>query len=229
MYNLPENHINGRVFVRLSNSSALSADEYFSVIDKLRDLFNQEDFKNSTPGFYINYIKGTENAPNGGLRLSYYTTNASQTIKIIEDFISNHPDLEIFEREHADDSLPIDQYDGGSDESELRFRNFLNSNTHIVLDILDNFSVVNLRNFVNISRMILVPQRINPRRILEPIFKRHSGYFKELKEENKSDLYWEDLISIHRESDPGIHFLVNIIIGQETGYDFDTFDSDNFT
>jgi hypothetical protein len=56
LYNLPENHLGGRVFFGFSDRPIIDPDAYFELVPTVKPLLAREDFAASTPGFYINYI-----------------------------------------------------------------------------------------------------------------------------------------------------------------------------
>ena len=53
---LNTNSLFGQKFFRFSDLQPLNTERYFSCLNLMKPLFKREDFKNSTPGFYINYI-----------------------------------------------------------------------------------------------------------------------------------------------------------------------------
>ena len=229
MYNLPKNHINGGVFFGAPNPEFLSPDRYFVCMKLLKNLFESQEFKDYTPGFYINYIRDND-IPNGSLRLNYYTTDASKTIETIENFSKDKlKNFILFKREHADQNKPKEEYNDGDNGEELRFRNFLNVNTRIVMDLVDNFDTVLLQALVFCYRHYWLPTKVRPNVIFEPVFAKHSKYFNELKNTSLDQNYWKDLVYLHRDKNPGLHFLVNMMTFPDPAYDQRFFAEDWFT
>lgn len=218
MINLPEKHLLGVEFFRFSDLKPLSADGYFKCISLLRPLLRSSSFRVSTPGFYINRITNLEDDKGDSLRLTYYTTNVSGTLKSMDDFVKNSSNgILIFSTKSSsrpDLNKEMDSVGG----DELRFRNFLNRNTQICLDVLENFGEHSLQELVTTYRHIYLPQRFPPETIFGPAFDKHSNYFQELKKVSLDHQYWIDLVSLHRGSDFGLHFMVNMIAVPETDY-----------
>src|SRR3989344_4357480 len=101
VYNLPKKHLNGRVFFSIPDLQLLTPEKYLDCIKLLKPLFKVSDFRDITPGFYINYIKDAD-VPNGGLRLNYYTANATETIKAIDNYANeNSEKIVLFKLENA--------------------------------------------------------------------------------------------------------------------------------
>jgi hypothetical protein len=210
LYSLPENHLNGRLFLKLRNRWDVTPDEYFKLMNSVRPLFARDDFKAFTPGFYINYIRDN-NTPTGALRLNYFTTDASHTIDATENFVGTSNDLAILKSEHADRKKPIAEYSEGSDPAELNFRNFLDANTRICLDMLKNFGEHSFVQFVAAYKFVWFPQRYQPKQVFEAAFITHSDSFKELSKNGLDSGFWNDLVRFHRENDFGLHFMVNLV------------------
>ena len=219
MYNLPKKHINGRVFFAVPGSQLLTPEKYFGYIDMVRALIESINFQKSTLGFYINYIRD-ENTPNAALRFNYYTTDAKTTIESIENFASSNLDkISIFKREPADISRPKEEYNDGENEDELRFRNFLNVNTHIALDVLKDFGAMPFQVSVHCYRHYWLGAKVMPETIFGPIFEKHSNYFRELIKLSLDKNYWRDLVFLHRDKNYGLHFLVNMMTFPDPPYD----------
>jgi hypothetical protein len=210
LYNLPENHLGGRVFFGLVDQPIIDPDAYFRLVPTVKPLFSRDDFAAATPGFYINYIRDPD-VPNGALRLNYFTVDASQTIDSIDSFVQQAGVLAVVRTEHADRTTPLDQYDEGRDKLELNFRNFLDANTRICLDMLENFGPHSFESLVAAYRFILLPQRIRPEDALEEYFAEHSETFNQLRDSGLGSIFWNDLVHVHRGRDVGLHFLVNMV------------------
>ncbi|HLW48267.1 MAG TPA: hypothetical protein VKW09_10925 [bacterium] len=171
----------------------------------------------STPGFYINYIRDPD-VPSSALRLNYFTVDAARTIDGIESFVRQSDALTIVRTEHADRTRPLDEYDEGRDKLELNFRNFLDANTRICLDMLENFGAHSFQSLVAAYRFILLPQRVRPEEVLEEFFLQHSEAFNQLNERGLAGIFWNDLVHVHRGRDVGLHFLVNMVTLPDAAY-----------
>src|SRR5947208_1692634 len=93
----------------------------------------------------------------------------------------------------------------------MRFRNFLNRNRQICLEVLESFGEHGLQELVTRYRYIELPQRIPPEFIFGAVFDAHSESFRELKAASLVGRYWRDLVHLHRGNDFGLHFMVNML------------------
>lgn len=215
---LPSQYLGGREFFRLVDSRSLDTRGYFLCLKYLRSLFQNAKFKDLTPGFYINFITIPDDNGNG-VRLQYYTINPTLTLQLIFDFIFKNKDrLSIFKSKETfrpDLNQPLEE----PDEKGYKFQNFLNTNTQIVLDVLENYGEHSLQKLVYDYRYIHLPQRTPPEVIFESVFIQHSNFFRELKKQNLSKEYWQGLTYMFNGVDYGLHFLVNIAAIQESPYD----------
>jgi len=216
LYDLPQKHIVGRVFLRLRDKVSLDPDGYFRSVLMLRPLFERDDFSAATPGFYINYIRDP-GTPTGSLRLNYFTIDCSRTIDAIGKF-GTRTDRTIFKREPCDENKPLAEYNEGEDTAELRFRNFLDANTRICLDMLENFGAHSFQSLVAAYRFIFLPQGIPPESVFQSDFINHSQTFNELRRKGLDRMFWTDLLRIHRRSDVGLHFMVNLVALMDNAY-----------
>lgn len=219
LYDLPENHLGGRVFLGFHDRAIIDPDAYFRLIPSLKALFAREDFRASTPGFYINYIRD-EDVPHGALRLNYFTVNASLTIDAIDDFVAQSGTLLIVRTEHADRGRPLSDYDEGKDRVELNFRNFLDANTRVCLDMLENFGQHSFESLVALYRFVYLPRRIRPEEVFEEYFVTHSETFNQLRLSGLAGIFWNDLVHVHRGRDVGLHFMVNMVTLPDAPYGF---------
>lgn len=219
VYSLPENHLNGRVFLGFRDRQNIDPDAYFELMATLRPLLTRDDFVASTPGFFINYIRDPDN-PNGTLRLNYFTVAAGQTIDAIDNFVAQSGTLTILRTEHADRTRPLASYDEGRDKAILIFRNFLDANTRICLDMLENFGAHSFETLVATYRFIHLPRRVRPEEAFGQVFADHSKTFNEIKENGLEGIFWNDLVHIHLGSNVGLHFMVNMVTLPDPPYSF---------
>jgi hypothetical protein len=170
---LPLKHLLGIEFFRFPNLKSLDVEGYFNCIKILKPLLKSSDFIDSTPGFYINYITVPDDNLNS-LRITYYTTDPIKTQEAIQRFVEQNFDkISLFRSQwtgRARAGQPLDI----PDEEELRFRNFLNRNTQIVLDLLESYDREQLRKLVSDYRHIQLLQRVKPEAVLGPVFSQYS-------------------------------------------------------
>lgn len=210
VYNLPDKHLNGRVFFGFRDRPVVDPDAYFQLIPTLKPLFARDDFTASTPGFFVNYIRDRDN-PKGTLRLNYFTTNPAQTIAAIDAFVAQSGTLTIQRTEHADPNGPPSDFDVGNDKAVLIFRNFLDANTRICLDMIENFGAHSFASLVAFYRFIALPRRVRPEEVFEKAFAEHSATFNELRDNGLAGIYWSDLLHMHLGDNVGLHFMVNLV------------------
>jgi hypothetical protein len=217
MAQLTQPHIGGVEFFRFPNLKSLGEEHYFDCLQKLSSLLRDVGFNSVTPAFYINYITNPDDNANS-LRITYFTIDPSQTVKIIHDFVENNKNkVALFEsvwtsRLTSETKLEM------PDEEELRFRNFLNDNTKIVLDIIENSDRKSFQELVYKYRHADLPNRVHPRNVFGKMFSESSRYFQELQNENLDGHYWKDLPHLFHGRDFGLHFLVNMMTVEEAPY-----------
>ena len=176
------------------------------------------DSSSSMPGFYIN-ISGNNSNHLNVVRITFFTHNPEETKKITETFLKNNSNIV---------SLPVEDFgDEGFKEpreckisegyggEEIRFRNFLNTHTHIRLDLLD-YDILYSKRVVAEYRLTYSTQKISPKPLFEPTFAKHSKFFLQLDSGSIEQL-WKDLIFWHPIRIPGCvadwtHFLVNMLL-----------------
>lgn len=211
MNNLPANHLLGIEFFRLADSKSLDSEGYFDCLDLLRTLFRKPDFENSTPGFYINYITNIEEGNDGGnsVRLTYFTVDAQETDNAIKNFVKmNNEKIGVYEATTT--RRPITKDLENCDPALLRFREFLNTYTHIGLDLLENFGRLCTRRLIATYRFDDFPLP-SSKSFFESLFYKHSEFFRKLSNDYSAQQLWEDL---DRKDSRGVwvHFLVNMLL-----------------
>ena len=217
MNNLPREHQLGIEIFRLKDEKLSSPERYFDCIDLLRPLFSSSNFQNLTPGFYIN-IRTTPDRKDS-LRLTYHSIDAPKTYKAIENFVKKEKDIKILKFDKTEEFegtvRPEKKELFKCDNEGLRFRKFLNAYTQIGLDLLQNFGRLCTRRLVAKYRLDCHPHApewtIRPKQFFEPVFNKHSQFFRELNGNYSADQLWEDL---ERADGKGIwlHFLVNMLL-----------------
>jgi len=203
---------------------------YFDSLKLIRELFEGDDFKDefkaATSGFYINTYINTyktrvgRNVYDDAVRLSYFTRNkekAGRAEKVIKRFLCKNGRKIIFHDPHqlkgpASVLASTKQYYGGD---QFQFRNFLHAYTQIGLNLIDEYSE-GFRMLVAEYRLTDTPRGPNCRARFEPVFRKHSCFFRGLKECEAEQL-WRDLnfwerAEIPLEKTPWDHFLVNMLL-----------------
>ncbi len=204
----------GIEFFRFSDLQSLSVDKYFSCLNLIKLLFEREDFKNSTAGFYLNHIANEHPNDDGGIsvRLTYFTTNG-ETLEVIKNFIDKNQDIKIYPSGDRKDAH------SGSISSlgeELRFRNFLNTYTQIGLDLSGNDTLLHFRNLISQYMSNYFPRRESGKALFEILFNSYSNFFKNL-EDIKRDQLWVDLMYCNSSSECYPHFLANMFVITDSG------------
>ena len=224
MHAVPSEHCHGIEFFRQPDLKSLDPEPYFACIAALRPLFAQPQFASATPGFYLNYITVPDDGGNC-LRLTYYTVAPRETQPAIQEFVNQRPGgLAIFQSEwtlRADANQPLASFEG----EELRFRNFLATNTRIVLDLLESYGSAPLQERVRRYRHVDLAQRIAPEASLGPVFLQFSATLREMDAQAKPE-YWRSLVHLFSGRDFGLHFLVNMLAVEEAPYDRRFFEPD---
>lgn len=220
--NLPKKYQKRIAYFGCSPSGLLSVREYFDCIDFLRPLFDQADFQNSTPGFYINNAEENSGEKRLSVRLSYFTISPLKTRRIIKKFGKKNSDkikiysFELSLRTEISKSLTFFFNPKSVDDDLFRFQKFLNAYTQIGLDLLKNFGELCSRRLVAEYRLDYHPltrqQRATPKEFFEPIFDKHSQFFRELEENYPTNQLWEDFMRTDNKYGVRLHFLVNMFL-----------------
>lgn len=208
MNRIPSRYLVGSAYFRLSDSEILEPENYFKCLKLIKPLFTRQDFRESTPGFYINYIRVSE-FPVGTLRLTCFSIDGATTCRSIENFVSETSAITQFQNDIETGPVPAN----GQNIEEMKFWNCLDTITQIVLDLLGD-KTLNWQGFQSLVwgyRTSLLPLKISPRIIFEPVFKKHSEAYRELSNDGFEDQYWDTLF---RTFPPGIplHFLINMTL-----------------
>jgi len=219
MLNLPPKHLIGIEFFRFPDLHSLDCNDYFKCLDFIRPLLDNPDFKNATPGFYINHITNGEDDNLNSLRITYYTINPGGTQDAIQKFVDQNADeITVFNSKcsnRPNKNEPLQEVEN----IELRFRNFLNTNTQIFLEVVREYGIEPLRKIIYEYRYNFLPQRIPPEVVLGLVFTL-SKYFQQLQNDSLDKQYWKDLVSRFNANDFGLHFLVNMsCVFEEWGYE----------
>ena len=198
MHNLTIDNLFGRAFLRCLDLRPIEG--YFNCLNLIKPLLENPNFKSSTPGFYLN-VSDELNS----VRLSYFTNNKTETERVIREFLNGNSNISLFRCEEPC-VVKISEGYGGE---ELKFRKFLNTYTHIGLDLLD-YDILYSRRLVAEYRLTYSPQRIPCRPLFEPAFSKHSSFFNQLDSSAVRQL-WKDLDYWHSGGD-WAHMLVNMLL-----------------
>lgn len=216
----------GQEFFRLAETPVLDVEGYFRVIKTIRPLLKDVAFENSTPAFYLNYIRDDQLDNYGSLRMSYYSIDIKKTLEVINKFILDNSNKVISFSPKQHQKPDLVQEMSSVKKEDIKFPIFLNTNTQIVLDLLESYGALPLQKLVLEYRYFYLPLRVPPEVIFEPIFSKHSIFLKELKTESLDKQYWEDLVNFFDKRDFGLHFLVNMVVPKhESPYDPRYFES----
>lgn len=218
MDSLPTNHSTGVEFFRFKDLQPLNADGYFECLNLIKPMFEDPDFRTSTPGFYFNRITNANDDKGNSLRLTYYTIDPIRTLESINNFVDKNNRIAIFGS--SDSSRPSPNSLSEHNSEELRFRNFLNRNTKICLEVLESYGEHSFQETVTWYRYIGLSKKIHPKSVFGSIFEKHSNYFNELKKNLLDNQYWEDLVFVHGGKNFGFHFMVNMLAVPESEYNF---------
>lgn len=220
MNDLPVTHLIGIEFFRFSNLKSLDIDNYFNCLDLLRELFKGPDFRNSTPGFYINFIRNKKEDGDDGkdsLRLTYFTIDTRKTDNTIKSFVRTHSGkIGIYESKNS--VRPASTELVSCDAKLLKFRKFLNTYAQIGLDLLAH-SIPETRKLVAKYRSQRYSDQhyppcglISSKAFFESFFSEHSIFFNRMGSQANENL-WEDLDYWDPErNQPWDHYLVNMLL-----------------
>lgn len=226
MNNSIEKALVGKKYLKISDTPI---EGYFNCVKAIKSLLENFDSSSSIPGFYINISGNISNHLNI-VRLTFFTNNPEETKKIIDKFLSNNTNvvslpLGDFGDENFKKPMECKISEGYGGE-EIRFRNFLNTYTHIGLDLLE-YDILYSRRVMSEYRLTYSTQKISPRPLFEPIFSKHSKFFLQL-DSGSIEKLWKDLYFWHPIRIPGCvadwtHFLVNMLLPGDWIYMRDRF------
>lgn len=207
---IPSEHTSGVEFFRSPDLGSVdNAYKYFQLIENITPLLKSSDFKESTPGFYLNQITNVEDDVLNSLRLTYYTTNPIKTLETIQAFMDqNSEKVKLFQSKWTGKPEPMGSFSTHSEE-EIAFRNFASINNSIALDLLENVGQAQLQLLVCQYRYVYLPSRISPKIFLENILMKLSKTYRELKKLGLDDQYWSGLVKQFHNNTIGLHLLVN--------------------
>lgn len=219
--NLSKKHQTRITWLGCPHSRPLSVREYLDCIEFLRPLFERIDFQNLISGFYINSAEENAGEKRLSFRVTYFTNSPLKIRKIIKNFEKKHSDkIKIYSfnlsfRRELFKSLIFFLNPKECDDDMWRFNKFLNTYTQIGLDLLKNFGELCSRRLVAEYRLDYHPltrqQRATPKEFFEPIFDKHSQFFRELRENYSANQLWEDFTKADRKG-VRLHFLVNMFL-----------------
>lgn len=214
MNRVPIQHRGGRAFFKPPNSTILSESDYFLCLESLKLLFTEKDFKESTPGFYINRIDDT-------LRLECYSINTKKTREVIENFAKKNNDkISLIRFEGLDGNSPFDLENQSVERKHkiLQLRNCFNTSTQIVLDLLNKIGIGKTRQLFNTYNRF-IPLGKLPREFFEIEFNKNSDFYKNLNS-NEINQFWRALLFYQPEILAlGIHFPYNMLCIPENYFD----------
>ena len=231
MNNLTNDNPFSVLFFRFADLQGLNVNRYFQCLRSIKPLLLENpDFKDSTPGFYVNRRTNEDDMGNS-VRLTYFTSNEIKTRKAIQDFISANNNLRLFCAKECRVDVRGNAISGDPNE-ELRFRMFANTYTNIGLDLLDQNVLLTFRNLVadhmkeflivSISKFRTFPppeplEEINAEPLLSPFLIRNSKFFREKLDASKRKQLWKDLIYCRSREICFPHFLANMFAVSDDG------------
>lgn len=217
VYDLPAQFAGGAFFIgwRGKKFGVKNVDDYFGVIDSIRPLLEHRDFKDCTIGFYLNRIGQSDDV---AVRLNYYSVNVPDTIRVVEAFVNSSSNLAIHNGEHANRDKPIADYNDGTPAAELAFKNFLDANSRICLDLLQGLGTEPTRDLIHGYIWKDLPQGRRPEQVLDGTFALHSGTYRGLTQRGVARRYWDDLLRWHRPDSVGMHFMCNMLVLADPAY-----------
>jgi hypothetical protein len=225
MKNLKINNLNGKVYFPIQNynNDQEFFNNYFILLDTVKKNLRELESKSLITGFYINHINSVE--VKHSIRVTYFVDYKNKATTEEEFFkISNN---------NKNNESPVKGFGFGGGYPVvmgLRGMQFLNTYTHIGLDLLEKSEARSVRNLISRYRLKIV---INPQQkiyddisiskeeiklIFANFFTVNSQFFNTLDSNLYSkDDFWEDLAR-YRIGDSGKsigyfgHFLMNMFL-----------------
>jgi len=188
---------------------------YYGTVDVLRPLFQEIEFRRTVAGFYVNHIT---NKSQNTVRISYFTDRQNMD-KVVAVFRNFFHAKELYEIDSCppDKALVADSY--GGEPFEERFRNFLNRETQIGLELLQE-NRLHSRSLFATYRWQVRKASLSFEEHFEKTFLKYSStyrswsdaerrrFFSDLKEwPNPPQVDWA-------------HMMVNFVLGNDWNYVF---------
>ena len=186
-------------------------ESYYRTIDALRPILTKETFAAAISGFYLN-VCSQYAYQFDSLRICYFTSKSSSplAVSVFKDFFKDHGFLEIRESSSPKQCVVAAEY--GGQEFEKRFRNFLNIETKIGLDLIKS-DLLQAKCLFSTYRWRVRKADLPVRAHFEPTFRRDSPTYNGLSESEKDHL----LIDLWEWPNPPqvdwAHFMLNLILG----------------
>jgi len=202
---ISKDHLFGRFFVKKPDGTRW--DSYYRTLDALRSLFKGEEFGEVVNGFYLNICGDFDS-----VRISYFVNqaNSEKAVSIFRQFFRNEGMVEINDAAHPRKTILAKNY-GGADFEE-RFRNFLNLETQIGLELIEG-DLLHARILFATYRWQVRKASLPIREHFEPTFKRYSPTYNSLSSEEKRQFFadleeWPNPPQVD-----WAHMMVNFVLG----------------
>jgi hypothetical protein len=191
---------------------------YYSTIDALRPILVQRQFTAAISGFYLN-VHSSMTSKLDSLRISYFTSESDvpSAISVFKRFFEHSGFLEVKESTAPKQCVVAANY--GGQEFEERFRNFLNLETRIGLELI-KADLLQARCLLLTYRWQVRKAGLPLRAHFEPTFSRDSPTYNSISESEKDQLF-DDLQEWP--NPPQVdwaHFMVNLVLGCDWNYVF---------
>lgn len=230
MKNLTIDNPFGVLFFRFSDLQGLVVNRYFKCLRSIKPLLlENSDFKDSTPGFYINWITNKNDDGGISVRLTYFTNDEMKTKRAIQNFLLSSANNNIRLFCSKDCRVNITGNAASEDaEEELRFRIFSNVYTHIGLDllwqdVLSAFRPIVASYMLKFSTLLrnsgfsLKEKEISAKDFFNHFLNKYSNFLKDELDSPKRNQLWKDLSYCPRSSLCFPHFLANMFAISDNG------------
>ena len=199
-----ESDLFGLFFVAVPEGVSFFPTGYYTTLEALYPLLQDEEFARFQTGYYINGINKKV------VRLSYFTQpdTKDELVDTVGEFVKKNNLEHLSTVEQAKPAIVAQNY--GGQQLELRFRNYLSLETRIGIDVLKS-NPRHAKSLMLTYRLQVVPTKSPIQPHLEPTFLKYSETYRSLNP-NQKQQFWADL-----NFSPGTtdwdHFLVNLILG----------------
>ena len=199
-----ESDLFGLFFIAVPKEVSFFPTGYYTTLEALYPLLQDEHFKQCQTAYYINGINKEV------VRLSYFTQPGAKDklVDAVRDFVKKNNLEHVTSGEEAKPAIVAQNY--GGQQLELRFRNYLSLETRIGIEIL-KFNPRHVKSLMLTYRLQVFPTNSPIEPHLEPTFLKDSETYCSLNPEQKQQ-FWADLAFSPGTTDWD-HFLVNLILG----------------
>lgn len=193
-------------------------DSYYRTVNLLSSLLCSNRLLETIAGFYLNHVPLTINDHTESVvRISYFVSESrvSNAQSMFREFLLQN-DLSVANEDNPRSFVLAENYGGSSYEE--RYRNFLNLQTRIGLELI-NADLLQAKCLIATYRWQVRKAGLPVRAHFEPTFARDSSTYNALSSSEKEQFF----VDLQEWPNPTqvdwAHFMVNLVLGADWNYE----------